>query len=178
MEIINLNESLNGLFLLILAYSGGYVSTVLGCQFRNSLKTNLISKYFLTFLIVYFSINFTDKKKVNPFYNLVKSFIIMVLFIIVSRMNIYFSFSILILLFISLFIRNLKGYDNLENNKKNETLINNIDKIVKYLIFTLIIIGFIQYFITKKQEYGKNFDLIKFAFGKPNCDSAIKFQKP
>ena len=178
MNIFNLNESLNGLFLLILAYSGGYVSTVLGCQFRNSLKTNLISKYFLTFLIVYFSINFTDKKKINPFYNLVKSFIIMILFIIVSRMNIYFSFSILILLFISLFIRNLKEYDNLENNKKYETLINISEKYLKYLIVALIIIGFIQYFITKKQEYGKKFDLIKFTFGKPNCDSAIKFQKP
>ena len=45
------------------------------------------------------------------------------------------------------------------------------EKIIYFCIIATIFVGFFFYYIEKKDEYGKRFNIIKFIFGVKKCKS-------
>jgi hypothetical protein len=176
------SKLLKSVFLIILAVSGNFVGNTLGCQTQSLLTSNMYVKNILLLFIIYFTISFTDDDKNNPVDMLINSFYIWLLFILFTKQKITTTIILFILFFISYFLNNYITYyeriinenkDNIEHNKKLNNIIKKLEKIKNFIyIIELIILicGFLYYLCYQYNEYNKDFNFIKFIFGKPNCD--------
>ena len=182
---INFNETMDivdGLFLLFLAISGNFVAETLGCQTQELLTTNTYAKQLITFFIIFFTIDFSDKKNENPRDKLIKASALYLFFLVFTKMDLKATGLVFILLF-TLYLTNSyrkfnnNAYTSLKNPTKEE------DKIYKeteekymdfqeklvYTIIACVAIGFITYYNEKKLEYKENFTLLKFICGVSKC---------
>ena len=172
--MINLDFSIKGLFLLILALSGGYVSETLGCQTQNFITNNMDAKYILIFFLLYYSIHFTNStnlKTDSPLISLVKTLIIYIVFILFTRMNL--NFTILVFLLSSLIYLLIVYIEYYSDNYPNDPIINKLkqSKNVLYILtIIIIVIGFIDYYLFQRKKHYKKWDPIKFIFGVRKCN--------
>lgn len=167
-------QVIKGIFLLILAIAGGFISQTLGCETQKMLTYNMFVKHFIIILILYFTINFTNTDEtIHPFYMLRLVLVIYILFLLFTKMNIEFTIVVFCLLtiayvnstFIDYYIKNTP-----ENKNKIETL-EKIQQIIYVLIIIFIIMGFGFYANKQYKSHYKSWSSIKFIFGVTNCDS-------
>ena len=162
------DEYIKGIFLLILAIGGNNINELLGCQVQKLFEKNMIAKHFLTFLTIFFAIDFSTDEKENPLLTFKKATTIYVLFVLSSRMNVYFSILSLVILSIIYFINNyIEYYIAIDKKKDINTLKDIKDNLINIQVI-IIIIGFTLYFIKQKKEK-KNWNLFKFIFGTIKC---------
>ena len=57
-----------------------------------------------------------------------------------------------------------------KDSKLDKTL-KKAEEVLFFLVLGIILVGFIYYYIEKKHEYGKRFNLLKFIFGVKKCKS-------
>ena len=172
-------QILTGIFLLFLAASGNFIGETFTCKFRELLSTNMVAKHILIIIILYFSINFSNKEDAeHPIKNLYTTLKIYLLFILFSKMNIYFTIFTLLLLAIvyalDKYITYIR-YNKKNNNKdeKNEKLIENLillsDSLIIFIILC-ILLGFTLYLYQQYSDHKKNWSICKFIFGSIKCD--------
>ena len=175
-SIIPLDQLLRGILLFIIAVSGNFIAELLSCKTQKLLTTNMYTKHFIGLLIIYFAIGFTNNEKtVHPFLTLLNSLIVYILFILFSKMNLYFTvicFSLLIILYV---LNDFNSYytENNDENKNDENIkiIKKIENVL-YIILTLAILcGFFIYFIKQQKDKGKLWETSKFIFGISKCGS-------
>jgi hypothetical protein len=182
MNIINRNNKkddeneniMNGILLLTLAITGGYIKNTLGCQLQKFLDVNIIARNLVIIFIIYFSIGFTSKKNINPFTVFKNALIIWVLYILYTKISLGFNIIVFILIAAYHIINNYIEYYEEEDPKKNKELIELLNKILDYLLYIIIgltIIGFILYFNKQRTDYSKNWSTSKFLFGTTKCSS-------
>lgn len=168
----NPRSTIRGVFLLILAIAGGFTAETLGCRSRKLLRNNMIAKHIVSFFILYFSIGIFSKKQVHPHQTFKTTVAIYSLFILFSRMNIYFTISVFLLLASNYVIWNYIDYFK---SQKDDTLKDKIEKLTKlqnyifYIILILIPIGFTMYAREQYGVYKKEWSTIKFLFGTTDC---------
>jgi len=184
--MITLNDINNlpkGLLLIFLAISGNFLAQTLGCRFQELMNNNMLAKYIFILFIIYFTVNYTSTSGTSPTKLLLLTILVWFFFILLARTNIYFTIIIFILLITLYTINNyIDYYKNLieketdENIKaKYNKLINNLQKAylgIEISTVSLLVIGFIVYFIQKYIEYkGKpeGFKFSTFIFGKVAC---------
>lgn len=172
-----------GLFLIFLAISGNFLAQTLGCKFQDLMNNNMIAKYIFVFLIIYFTVNFTSSSNTSPNKLIFLSILVWLFFILLSRTHIYFTIIILVLLVTLYSINNyISYYNNLIEKETDETkkqeykeLVDKLDKAylgIEISTLSLLVIGFVVYFIQKHKEYkGKpeGFKIGNFIFGKVIC---------
>ena len=168
---MDLNDIIRGIFLVILVICGNFTGQLLGCQTQKLLEMNMFSKYFVTYLILFFTIDFVSDKNKDVFITGKEALYIWILFIMFTRMNLFFTIIVFILLIIAYLINMQIKY--LKENKPNDKNIKYLDIIHKKIyivIFFTILLGFIMYFIKQRKEHKKNWSSIKFIFGRTKCD--------
>jgi hypothetical protein len=94
----------------------------------------------------------------------IKTIILYILFILLSKSKWYFSFVVILLLILDQSIAIQNKYKLNINKKIDETNTNLIRKIIRYSIFIIIIIGFLSYLIRQYNEFQGNFDITKLLF--------------
>ncbi len=171
---------LKGVFLIVLTIIGTTVENTFSCQTLKVLHTNMFAKQIIIFCLIYFTIDFTDDKQSHPIDTFKTTINIWLLYIIISKQNLYFTminFSLLVVLYV------LYNYDDYLNKVLNESSgeRNTILKKIKYvkqiktygkhLFIVCAIVGFIFYFVKEKREHTKNFTYTKFLFGTNKCDN-------
>lgn len=167
-------DSIRGVFLLILAIAGGFTAETLGCRSRKLLYENMLAKHITSFSILYFSIGVFSSVKVDPYENLKKTFLIYTLFILFTRMNLYFTIIVFFLFGVNFIIWNYIDFYKSKNDDKFEQKINNLIVIqnkIFYFLILFIVIGFTLYF---KEQYNANrgkWSTIDFIFGTKKCKS-------
>jgi hypothetical protein len=161
------------IFILILIISANFLVQIFPCKIQKSLSNNMYFKHIFSFLtLIFFVVLSAPIGDAN--FNLIiyKSFILYVLFIVITKTN-HIFFTIIIILLGVLYLIILKLNDLNENNRKDkvklENNLNNLYNYISYLIIILIIIGFLMYMGEKKYEYKENFEYTKFIFGIPYC---------
>ena len=85
-----LKESLgiiDGLFLLFLAISGNFLAETLGCQTQELLTNSVIAKQFMTFFIIYFTIDYSDSDIEEPTIKLMKALAVYIFFLLFAISN-------------------------------------------------------------------------------------------
>ena len=161
---------LKGIFLLILAICGNFIAETLSCKTQKILKNNMYFKQLIIILMIYFVINLMDDKIKHPKENFKITIIIYLTFLMLTKMNIYFTLITFIILTTIFILENYIIY-----YKKNKNNIHkNLKDIQNKLIYTLggiIVLGFSLYFIKQKNDHKKNWNTLKFIFGVVKCDS-------
>lgn len=176
------NDILKGLLLLILAVGGNFTGETLSCKVQKLFSENIIAKQLLTFFLLYFSISiFTNK--LNPLLNLFYAFLTFIFFILINKGHltlIVINYIIIIIIFfihISIdFYENKKSENNKVSSflKKNNKKIKILLSVAYFILLFLVLFNFIIYFIEKKKEYTKDWNILIFIFGKTVCKSISK----
>jgi hypothetical protein len=169
-----------GIFLLILALCGGYVSETLGCKVQYEMTNNRILKYLIVLFTIYFSITITSKDNENPFILFRTSILIWMFFVLFTRMTPIPTLIVMILLLLIFFLDNWKKYkiaidkkSNILDDSQSPTYkyIIDIQKLLLVIIILLIVLGNVGYIIKKRKQYGANFDYVTYIFGVNKCKS-------
>lgn len=154
------------LALLISTITVGATLDTMQCDWIKFIKSNILAKFGLIFLTIYFSISFskTSKNNVEPIYMIKTSFIVLLFYILFSRMNITFSNIVVTSFFFLLIYRDSVKYSNdLDDLDHYTELENNIQYFVK-IIGLLIITGFWYHYHNERQRIGSqkfsNYDFL------------------
>lgn len=178
LDLKNYIDKSKGVFLLILALCGGYVSETLGCKIQYAMTNNRLLKYLIVLFTIYFSITITSEDNENPFKLMATSILVWIFFVLFTRMTPIPTLIVMILLLLIYFLDNWKNYK--KATQKNNQLIqkNNqakqiltIQKILLVIIIILILIGNIGYLLKKRRQYGKKFNYFTYIFGVNKCKS-------
>ena len=175
-----MTDIIKATFLLTLSISGNFLAETLGCQSQKWLQ-NMYVKHILILFMIYFTINFTQKKNtmVNPLINFVKAIVVWILFHLFTHMDILPTFFVIVLLMTVFVLSNYTIYltekmDRVSDEYKRNYIkqINTI-KLIQEGAFIgsilIILLGFMLYYLEKHKEYKKRFSLLKFIFGVKKC---------
>ena len=167
-------DAIKGIFLLILAIAGSFITETLGCKTQKMLANNMFAKHFVIILTLYFTINFTNNdESIHPSYMIKMVLFIYILFLLFTKMNI--QFTIIVFCFLTIAYVNSTFIDYYTKNKpEDKNKIDSLQKnqqIIYILIIILIIIGFGFYLNMQYKDHYKSWSTIKFIFGVNKCDS-------
>lgn len=167
------------LLLLTLAVSGNFVGSTLSCQVQYQMTNNVFIKHVIILFIIYLTLTVLDPYAGNksPVYSVKNTLIIWAFYIMFTKQDLFYSsLSIVLLAIAYISDQFVMYYDKINkdtNPEKKQTA--NIAKSMRNFSFggsaLVIIVGFASYLISKQNEYGDKFDITKFIFGTPICDS-------
>lgn len=167
----NVNDLIKSIFLMLLALSGGFVAQTLGCKTQKLLTENMYVKHCVIIMLVYFTSSVFSEDK-NPNENIKTTLLIYGFYLLFTKMNIYFTISVFILLGINYVISTyVKYYEKQGIEEERIDLFKDYQKKLTIGAAVLVITGFTLYANEKYKEYGKNFSLKTFMFGVLTCDS-------
>jgi hypothetical protein len=164
-------NSLNGIFLLMVAISGNYIKEMFPCGFQKLFDNSVIFKYILTFFILFTSVILVKPsitKDRSLVFVLAITIFIYIWFLLMIKMNVYFF---LLLLFILLMLYTFVQFNNYkklsdEDKKKYDIMTTTIF----VLSIVITVVGFLLYYGEKKYEYKKLFNWKDFFFKNLNCN--------
>ena len=153
-------HQLQGIFLIILTIVASTTEGTFSKQVLHLLKTNLFAKHILIIFLIYFTIDYSDHIDEHPLVALKRAFMIWILYIIVSRQNVY-SGTIIFLLLALLYVKHNHHEYLKHNNKKRMVEVEGDIDLIKKTIGIVAIVGFIFYF-RKQYKSKKNFSMLHF----------------
>lgn len=172
---MNLNDIVglsDGFFLLFLAVSGNYIAEIMGCEVQYYFTNNRIFKQFIVFLLIYFTINFTDKLHISPLENFKKSITLWIFFTLFTKMDITFTLISIFILLSIFIIEKQKQYEILKTKTDKKTKdYDNIQQKLLVILMVIVTVGFLRYFFSKKREYKSKFNILTFFTGIKKCKS-------
>jgi hypothetical protein len=171
---INSIYIIHSVILLLLSVSSNFITETLGCKTQYILSKYMFAKHIILGLVVYFTLSFLGSKQIHPLFNILYTFLIWLLFIMFTKLDLVITcicYSLLIINYlIYTYIEYYKQYYN-----KYKLFVDKMEKLynyINYLIVVLIIIGFIKYIYIHYNIIGKtNFSMYKFIFGINICNS-------
>ena len=151
----NLFISLKGVFLALIIFSASFLAPYVGCNFQEKLKKGRVFRYFLLFLVIYFSVNLVDpskNKKENPIFPLLKSVFVFFVFLLLSMLSISTIYLVLTLFAILILTNNYYYYyHDVVVDKKKYKYIEDIIIAIEYgLSFSIFIILLVSFMSRKK----------------------------
>ena len=179
MKNLLVNSNIFCIFIFILIISANFLAEIFPCRFQYILRNNMFIKHvFGLFTMIFFVVLSSEIKNKNIFNIVNSSFLLYILFILITKCQIYAFYIILLFLGITYIIHIVKQQEiesskkepnEKESNKEGHSIYDNIIYVLYILIIIFIILGVIMYMGEKKIEYKKNFDYITFFIGKPLC---------
>lgn len=163
-----------GVFLLILAVGGNFVAETLGCNTHELLKTNMLAKHLLVFMILYFTISFTSHDDApDPKKNLIAATLVYGFFIMFTRMRLHITiiafFVLMILYLLSEFITYYTSHPGKVPHNRM-VILTDIQKTLYVLLPTIVLYGFSMYMYDQYRLNGKNkTKWLNLIFGVPRC---------
>lgn len=159
------------IFVLILIISANYIGTTFPCRFQHILNNNNIIKHLFGYLTMTFFVIFADPKINSSIKsNLLKAFYLYIWFVLLTKTNIYFFISLLVILALS-YLLSIYRKEQVEENKDSELIIitDRINNILNNIFIIGIIIGVMIYLGEKKMEYKSKFSYYRFFIGNYSC---------
>ena len=147
---INSINLINSIFILILVSSSGLVGDILSCKYTKFIMNNIYIKHLVAYLTIYLLRTNLFTYNEHPLINL----------------SILFT-----LIFLIHFLYEYSKYYNFHNNddNKNKKNINNILRFLSIIVIILSLIGLVINYYERKNEYGSNFNTLKFILGNISC---------
>lgn len=177
-----MNASIKGIFLLILTVASNFNAETLGCRAQKFLAESMFGKHILNLALIYFAINLTDNEDTHPNIILKRTLVVWIGYLLFIRLPLNVTLFVFCLLMVVYTLGNYIDYykkKEINSESDNEIINENYKKMVsiRNILFNVIIvsliIGSLVYTYLKKEEYGEEFDLITFIFGRNDCKSII-----
>jgi len=164
-------NSLNLIFLMMVAVSGNFIKEMFPCGFQKVFDRSVILKYILTFFILFISV-ILIKPSITKGRSLIFIFgitiFIYIWFILMTKMNVYFFLTLLFILFILYICIQYYSYKKLSDEDKKTY--NIITTTIFVLSIIITVVGFLLYYGEKKYEYKKMFSWNDFFFKTIKCN--------
>jgi hypothetical protein len=167
-NIVDEDNTIHALLLLLLAVMGNYVAETLSCQVQNVLTNSMVVKSVVIFCLIYFTMTLTSTTIVHPGKTLIQSVVLWISFMLITKMNIYFSSAVFVLLMYIFVLSNFKSYYKKTKNKEQELLMKKHIRMGKKVFIGISCVGFITYFYKQYTEHS-DFSFLKFITGVPKC---------
>jgi len=195
---MNIQTASSSLLIIFLLISFNFTGTIINCSLQRLFKMSRISKLIVIFfsLFIFVILSNNSNKNENPFITLRNTLILFIIFILATKNKPFITTLFLLLWFIIYFIelykkykypyvKNTKNIENMYifgNNKKRfkeshtdnldmYILLHNLQFIIFCLSLILLLLGFILYYLKKKEEYGNEWSNITFFIGSHKCKS-------
>jgi len=160
------------IFIFFLIVSANFLAEIFPCRLQDIIRNNMFVKHiFGIFTMIFFVVLSSGTKDKNILNISKKSFLLYILFILMTKCQINIFCVILFFLGVT-YILHLIKQEKLEEEDKNKdeiAIYNNIIDGLYILILFFTIIGVLLYIGEKKIEYGNNFNYITFFIGKTIC---------
>ena len=169
-----------GMLFFLLIISGNFIGELLSCRIRKLFLKSMLIKHIIALISLYFFVIISDSRlsKFNPLKTLLSTIFVYFSFIVLVKSEAKFFFLVVIILgviaFLQIYTDYLKNKENLELNKYEIYIKNNIHTIQLFFIVSTILItlfGMLIYMGMKKLEYGNTFRYISFFLGKVKCSN-------
>ena len=140
----NINIVISALLLLLLACPlNSSPNFFIHKKTLDVIKKTPIFNYIVTFLIIYFVIDFTYKDTRHPFYEVGLSLIILCCYIIYSKIHYKFQLTIFFLLVAIYFLNDNINYSIKKNNDKLVNIYSTLKNILITIVIFIMCIGLI-----------------------------------
>jgi len=172
---------------------GGYIGDIFGCASKKILSLNIHAKHILFICLIYFTIDFSSDENQHPKNVLYLTVQLWIFYLMIIRMNIYFTGIVGLLLFALYVVDEFYEYtieeelrihlEDIHDSKKKEAeekhlellriehkYLKDIVHLLEYIIIILTLIGFISYFVKQRGDKNKNFSYSKFILGDLTCN--------
>lgn len=163
------NNALAGMYLWLIF---GLLSTMVNCDIQRFILYNPIGLHIFAIIAFLFLFTLIDQNnKTSVFIIVIKTFLIYVLFLLITKSKWYFILPILILLLIDQLLKKQLAIEK-EKQKDTETLEmfqQAYTNVIIYLIMGMAVIGALHYAYLQKQEYQNEFSWFKFFFTVTKC---------
>jgi len=174
------------IFVAFLVIAGGYTTQIFSCSTQRFLSSNIYGKHFIGIGLIFIFIMLeggwsfdkterelhpVDWSNGNCLDSIVYAFGIYLIFLLSSKTRLRWNTIFFFLLFV-LYITNTQRLYWFNRNKLNKDMNDNILKGEKYVLYSLpfiLLVGVTDYFIYKKNQLGKEFELYHFILGNPTC---------
>jgi hypothetical protein len=174
------------LFVAFLIIAGGYANQIFSCSTQRYLQNNIYGKHIIGFGLIFMFImleggwNFDNEDREkhpvdwsngNCFDSLIYAGILYFIFLLSSKMKIYWNITFFSLLFI-LYVANtqrLYYYNRQQIDEKTNEHVLNGEKVILYSLPVVLFVGLLQYYLYKKDQLGKDFQLYLFFLGNAKC---------
>lgn len=165
---IEIVEFKDGLALLTLVIVGAYIGNVLSCDVQRMLTHNILAKHITAFVCAFFAVSLTLNKK-NTLTGYFKStFIVYTIYIMTTKAKLPFVLPTMVLLLVD---QVLKVSNDLaeENEGAKNSKIEAVRNVITYVVFGCVAVGFAQYYLRARREFGDKFSFAKFMVGTTKC---------
>ena len=157
-----MKDQISGLFLLFAIILGNLLYGTIGSQLEYYVEDNIIVKYIIIFIIIYYTVGFTNEIS-HPLEHFKHSILLFLLFIMATRN--YLSISILSFIFIIInFTINsyIKYYENNEDDIKRDEIKSLISYSHNLTVIIIIVdfIGFISKLMVESKK--RKFNLLEY----------------
>ena len=165
----------NFIFTLYLIIAVNFIGPTLSCNLQKNLINNMYLKHLVGFFTLFFFITLGEKEKTDDEYlyfrKMATAVVLYAIFIFSTRMRREFFWIFIILVCSNFVVRNyMDTLDTVIFKDKIKTL-EKVSDIMIIISFVVLVIGFVLYYLDKRDEYGKSFAHGLFLFGIPKCKS-------
>ena len=165
----NIPLALAALYFLI---SSNFLGELFTCSLRKTLSNNMLAKHILAIITLYISIMVTSKfDKISI--KIIATIFVYIWFIITTKCTAVYVLLILAIIALNYLFNQYLDTDIKDDKNKKEVydLKSKVNKGILLLCFVISLIGFLQYYLKQKNDYGSKFHLGKFIFGVPDCSN-------
>jgi len=141
------------------------------CELQKLAFTNIYVQHLFAFLAFFFLITIVDIQNNQSVQETwLKTVIVYLIFIVTTKMKLWGVLTLIVLLITDLTLRAHILYRQKQGDKP-EQIYNYLQarRIIRYVIFLVVIVAFIHYLIYQEKEYKDRFSLSKFLLGTGKC---------
>jgi hypothetical protein len=141
----------------------GFLSSIVSCDFKRWIHDNIWFRHIVGIVAFFFLFTVIDVSNDIPIGIVwLKTIIVYILFLLMVKSKWYFSVPLLVLLIIDQSIKSHHSYT--QNKNKSDPALPTYNKwrnYLSYMIYAIIVIGFISYGIRQRKEFGATFSWLK-----------------
>lgn len=164
-DLFDSRSALTGLYLWLLF---GYLSSMISCDLQKLMTKNNVIRHIVGIVAFFFLFTLIDsqnKSHIHIGYIWLKTLIVYLIFILMTKSKWYFSLPVLLIIIIDQSIKfHIEYLNDINSSDKSINEFEKLRNILYILLIGLIIVGFTHYGIRQYNEFGNDFSITKLLF--------------
>jgi len=160
-------DILNSSYLMLLGAFGSYIGNNLTCKVQKLMEDNIYLRNIVLVILVYFTVSVSTSEPLHPVTLMNYTGLITLVFIIINKMTLPFTFvSYIIFSGIYIISNFITYYEHKKIKEKTVERLRKLQSVCMVVFLSIVVVGFSLYFTEKRIEYkGNNWSTYKFLLG-------------